>query len=232
MPIKDSVKNKLRIESGNRCAFPGCNEKLVNDTNTRFNFCHIISEKPNGPRYDANYVDYDQEENIILLCATHHADIDKNEDKYTVEVLRDMKNQHKLEVEKATDKNSQCNNIDKEILDLFFKLVKEFSVDNIIEKNDFMSTFKSSFVYDLDTFNEIIDEHICTSYNRKYASEDIMEKIYEIHYSLNNLLTEISLKCHPSQCGLNSVIFEKMDECKILNSRKLIINNIGYLEKL
>jgi hypothetical protein len=39
---------------------------------------HIRSSRPGGPRHVDDYGDFDNYENLILLCPTHHAMIDKN----------------------------------------------------------------------------------------------------------------------------------------------------------
>jgi hypothetical protein len=58
--------------------------------------CHIVAESDNGPRADLT-MPLDRRNsyaNLILLCRIHHKVIDAQEQKYTVEVLRDMKTKH------------------------------------------------------------------------------------------------------------------------------------------
>ena len=82
--------------STNHCAFPGCEEVLIDPKwhGVKGEICHICAASPNGPRYDPNMSD-DQRyafENLILLCPTHHVVIDRLEPHvYTTAVLRDMK---------------------------------------------------------------------------------------------------------------------------------------------
>ena len=90
MGITIPTRNALYAKSGNRCAYTGCNQVLIDDKNNS-NICHIISEKPNGPRHDPNYIDYDNEENLILLCRNHHNEVDTNVEKYSVDILHAMK---------------------------------------------------------------------------------------------------------------------------------------------
>ncbi len=58
--------------------------------------CHIKAEKPDGPRYDASQSGEDRHgfNNLILLCSTHHTEIDTNPEEYTVEKLTEMKLNH------------------------------------------------------------------------------------------------------------------------------------------
>src|ERR1700722_19926070 len=59
MPISDKTRKILWGSSGNRCA--RCRIVMVIDPTSWDTElvvgeeCHIISEKPNGPRYDPNY---------------------------------------------------------------------------------------------------------------------------------------------------------------------------------
>lgn len=89
----------LYAHSGNRCAFPGCNQELVYEENVNIGeICHIYGLNPNSARYiegmDPNYLN--SEMNLILLCPTHHKIIDSkgNEGKYPVQTLLNMKSAH------------------------------------------------------------------------------------------------------------------------------------------
>lgn len=58
--------------------------------------CHIRTASPNGPRYDSIQSDAElnQEQNLLLLCPTHHSLIDQATTEYTVERLRSIKQLH------------------------------------------------------------------------------------------------------------------------------------------
>ena len=87
---------KLFALSGNQCAFPSCSSHLVNKENAKdSNICHIEAAKKDGERFnnsmsDKQRADYD---NLILLCMQHH-DETNDEKVYTVEVLKNMRNNH------------------------------------------------------------------------------------------------------------------------------------------
>ena len=82
--------------SGNQCAFPGCIKTLVNTINAKdSNICHIEAANKGGERYnflmtDEQRADYS---NLIVLCVQHHDETNDIE-KYTVEVLQNMKQKH------------------------------------------------------------------------------------------------------------------------------------------
>lgn len=82
--------------SGNRCAI--CKLELTPDGSqeTLGEIAHIIARSPDGPRGDqALYnTDLDAYENLILLCPTHHTEIDKCADVWSVERLHTIKAEH------------------------------------------------------------------------------------------------------------------------------------------
>jgi len=92
----DQTIKKLFALSGNLCAFPGCNKRLVNSRNAlNSNICHIQAANKGGERYNPKMTDEQRAdyENLILLCPQCH---DKTNDVivYTVEILKEMKQVH------------------------------------------------------------------------------------------------------------------------------------------
>lgn len=82
--------------SGNKCAFPGCEIILVNRDNALdSNICHIEAANEGGERYNEKMTDSERADytNLILLCRHCH---DKTNDVlvYTVDILKQMKNDH------------------------------------------------------------------------------------------------------------------------------------------
>jgi len=97
MAITDKTRKKLWAKSGNRCAI--CKNELFSNSKMEEGAnigeeCHIISSKVNGPRYKIGIHDYDDYDNLILLCRNHHKIIDELTDTYTEEVLRYFKQNH------------------------------------------------------------------------------------------------------------------------------------------
>jgi len=107
MPISIKTRKNLWAKSGNRCSI--CRTKLLseNENNEEYNIgeeCHIISKKPNGPRFKPNLADYDSYNNLILLCRNHHRQIDELIDTYTEEVIRSKKLNHEKWVQNTINK--------------------------------------------------------------------------------------------------------------------------------
>ena len=102
----------LLLRAGNRCALPGCNEVLIapgpdpeNPTITG-EIAHIVAESPDGPRgYDSLPQDQrDDHNNLMLVCPKHHKIIDDKPQYYTVERLRQFKEDHESQAKaSATD---------------------------------------------------------------------------------------------------------------------------------
>lgn len=102
--ISVNTIKSLYSHSGNLCAFQDCNQKLMYDENTNTsNICHINGLNPDSARYDSSLdVEYlNSEANLILLCATHHAIIDANEECFTAEALKQMKAAHESRIASA-----------------------------------------------------------------------------------------------------------------------------------
>jgi len=96
MPFSLPTIKRLFAKSGNQCAFPGCQAKLVIGGTVIAEICHIRARRKNGPRYDPNLSAKERDEcrNLLLLCPTHHTLIDKDAAKFTPELLLDIKEIH------------------------------------------------------------------------------------------------------------------------------------------
>lgn len=90
--------------SGNRCAFPKCTSRLVEEPSGTLvgKVCHIKGKStgPGSKRYDKNQGDEERHGvgNLIALCPTHHDVIDDDEESYTVERLLRMKADHQAKM--------------------------------------------------------------------------------------------------------------------------------------
>ncbi len=107
-PAERTIK-KLFALSGNRCAFPDCSIRIVDESGVvTGEICHIRANNPQGCRFDNTQTDEGRQSysNLILLCRHHHKIIDDAPDIYTDEILQDMKRIHESEFgrgEQATD---------------------------------------------------------------------------------------------------------------------------------
>lgn len=103
--LSKSTKQLVWFKAHGRCAM--CNAALYMDEKTMIKgnmgqYAHIIAAKPDGPRGDNELSSKlaDDPDNIILLCPTHHKIIDDNPNKFTVEYLHWVKNNHENRIER------------------------------------------------------------------------------------------------------------------------------------
>ena len=88
--------------AANRCAFPSCQLDLFIDATETDDEaligeeCHIVARSSHGPRGDSQLTPEQRDKygNLILLCAVHHELVDDQPGEYSVERLRQMKQDH------------------------------------------------------------------------------------------------------------------------------------------
>lgn len=114
-PIPTVVKRLFALSS-NRCAYPNCEEKIVDEYGTVIGeICHIEAAEKGGERYNEFSDDEYRRsfDNLILMCSNHHKKTD-NVNEYTVEKLRKIKAQHEQQNDNSNYKVSE-NIIDQAI---------------------------------------------------------------------------------------------------------------------
>ncbi|MCK4642909.1 SAVED domain-containing protein [bacterium] len=108
---KLDMKTQINIwtKAGGRCEFKGCNKLLWRDNLTftegnYSNIAHIVAVSPAGPRGDKTISEEKVKDisNLMLLCLDHHKLIDDSEGEYTVEVLKQYKEEHEKRIEYLT----------------------------------------------------------------------------------------------------------------------------------
>lgn len=141
----DKTIKRLYGRSGNQCAFPGCNKIMTNSKNAKdSNICHIKAANVGGERYDLKMSDVQRADypNLILLCVQHH-DETNNVDKYTVEVLKEMKSKHESEIVRKLNPN-----LNHSILATVINTVGSIDIDqfkNLEVKNAFNAEDKIAY---------------------------------------------------------------------------------------
>lgn len=93
---RESTKIALALLSQGTCQFEGCGDPLIVDGAIVGQIAHIHSPSPDGPRYDP---DLDPEAaralpNLMYLCGTHHAVVDKKDSEWPADKLQEMKAKH------------------------------------------------------------------------------------------------------------------------------------------
>jgi hypothetical protein len=90
----------LFVKSGGICAFPNCKRELIvkETSDLVAHVAHIVARSDSGPRADPDVLrgERDAYTNLILLCPTHHAQIDSpsGAERWDREALMGMKETH------------------------------------------------------------------------------------------------------------------------------------------
>ncbi|MFQ8638184.1 MAG: HNH endonuclease signature motif containing protein [Acutalibacteraceae bacterium] len=113
MAISQSTLKILWAKSGGLCAFSGCHHELISKTSEDIigHVCHIVAQSATGPRGNPNISqsEIDCEQNLILLCPTHHRIVDTDEITYTIEKLTEIKAAHEQYIYEKIHYGSKWN---------------------------------------------------------------------------------------------------------------------------
>lgn len=99
MRVAERDLKVLWARAAGRCSRPGCAVDCIQfNTNSDFTIlgemAHIIAQSPNGPRGQSS-AGADTYDNLILLCPTHHTEVDASAPgQYSEHTLRTWKRQH------------------------------------------------------------------------------------------------------------------------------------------
>jgi hypothetical protein len=109
MSVSSATKIILAVRSGNHCAYPDCTRTLATedqgaDPVVTGEVAHIAGLRPGAARYDPSMTEDQRNHysNLIYLCGDHHTQIDKQVARFSVERLRQMKEDHERAVQRGT----------------------------------------------------------------------------------------------------------------------------------
>jgi hypothetical protein len=103
MGLSEQDIKKLWGLAAGRCSRPGCEQECIRFLNSDIptvigEMAHVIAKQPAGPRGRPEGGE-DTYENVILLCPTHHTEIDKApEGAFPVALLHEWKRSHEERV--------------------------------------------------------------------------------------------------------------------------------------
>lgn len=214
---KFTTLRALLVKSGNICAFPGCNQPIVDaDHNFVAQVCHIEAAEVGGERY--NYESNDDYRrsfnNLILLCYRHH--VETNDIiKFPTEKMKEIKLLHEKSFTAKPFKIDESH---------MYKLISE--MEHFWQRvSDSQKTAQESHEYPVEistqnSFFEILDKI-------KDEVKWIMETFDEIDKSFERLPTD--LKSLFDNVGLD---FDKVHSIpyyeKKFESRMWETRNIGF----
>ncbi len=173
-----AVIKRLFALSGNRCAYPECHEKIVDEHGTVIGeICHIEAAEEGGERYNVNSNDEYRRsfENLILMCSNHHKKTD-NIIVYDAVKLRQFKVQHESQ-------NNNLYQVSDEIINQ--------SIKNLMKQENLNSGSGSQF-NNLAT-NQNIGTQIGIQNNFHNTSKDALsiDGIRHINQNFKNIIDTI-----------------------------------------
>ncbi len=206
MAIKSRTRKVLWAKSGNRCAL--CRLELVQDIEGSDNLilgeeCHIISGKENGPRgkIGSNNRNFDDYDNLILLCTNDHTRIDSLTEIYDKEKLKKIKFDHEewvkatLSIDPLYFTNDKFKVISLKRMKTGKELVSIFDGSHATLFDDSTINSKENIIPDLfDNLKEYVEVFDLMSFKEKAVlGDDLDETIKEIE-QLGFLLFAIKRK--------------------------------------
>jgi hypothetical protein len=105
--IEQKEMKILLLQSGGRCAFPGCSKFLVQEGSVGDapsiigEIAHIVAERREGPRGRHELTDEERNShrNLVLLCREHHKIVDDQPLTYSIPILREIKASHEAKIQ-------------------------------------------------------------------------------------------------------------------------------------
>ena len=131
MPISEQDIKKLWGLAAGRCSNPECGTDCIKYFGSDFavigEMAHVIAKKPKGRRGIVGGGS-DSYDNLILLCPTHHTEIDKApEGTFPVEILHQWKDVHERRVRDALSAKSYSTK--QELFrDIHFLLIDNYQI--------------------------------------------------------------------------------------------------------
>lgn len=203
------VLRELYLKSGNQCAFPGCNNPLIdNEGNFIGQVCHIEAAETRGERFNSNMTNEERRsfENLILLCYEHHV-VTNNVNKYPVSVLKRMKREHEDKFSSVIQK-MRNSVIDYGIVNQFSKVV---------------TCKRLSDVMDYGCTDEENQE------NAKILNV-LIDKLIDVPFETRTLLNIMVARSFDDRCGTCIVPLHEIEAATGKNS-SYILNHIEILNR-
>lgn len=114
------TKRVLAQRAGGRCSFPGCDKLcwLPGEGPTKAATigiaAHICAAGKGGKRYDESQTKEERKSinNAIFMCQNHATEIDTDEDRFTVPILKEWKERHESQISGQADEKWLLPRID------------------------------------------------------------------------------------------------------------------------
>lgn len=218
--FRKKTKDLLAKRAGFLCSNPECKNQTVGPSSLEASSinlgvaAHISAASPKGARYNSQISDSERItiDNGIWLCSNCSILIDRDKDKYTMELLYEWKKKRELEVS-ITLKSNESNNTNAKTVRKnqlnktlqFRKKLKLISGINFGESVDILKKNDNDFIqfiipYSIEIFHNSIE---CFLKFKNYLSSECKVKIETISEEL--LQEEDDLKSHIAISVVNQV---------------------------
>ena len=246
MAITNKTRKTLWARSGNCCSM--CRTELVaerNENDKNLNIgdeCHIISERPTGPRYISDYgKNFDDYENLILLCKNHHRTIDELWETYTADLLRVVKTNHekwiRTTIDNAKNKAKEKTKLlprltsGKQIVDIILE-AHAYQFDHCEFNSQDEADFVSSFLQNLQDWGEVsgfsefeIGRQVQLGYDLNKEIEELEKRGFFLFGERRNARMTNSNKDNLGVWNLATLIVLRQDNPAIINAESLVVQN-------
>lgn len=202
--FRQKVKNDIAKHVNYRCSNPNCRVPTVSKTkhggtSSIGEVAHICAASPGGPRYDSSMTSEERKsiENALWLCSNCATEIDRDEQRYTVSILKQWKRQ--AEDSARSEKGRPLPSSDETINtlttaftgnhnDLPARAVHNIhaAVENTYEKLDSRFSVSSSRVDESIHFNILAKEEVSVEFRISGASKDEFISQYQSFFDHGN----------------------------------------------
>ena len=193
----------LYMLSGAKCA--KCNTPLYitkadGNVSNLSEMAHIRGEKPDSARYDKTMTDEERQSyaNLMVMCPKCHKEIDDDEQKYTVNMLKQMKAEHEQEIINTLE--NSIYNVTSEELALTIKFLSKSCTADIanddytvitpqdkINKNNLSPQIANRIKMGLAVFH-LIKDYINKQTNIDFSFAENLKKCFvEKYLELKNI---------------------------------------------
>lgn len=138
MGISVKTRKLLWGKAANRCSMSDCRRELIMDETETDDYsvvgeeCHIVARENDGPRGESKLTKEDRDlyGNLVLMCNIHHKLIDDQPNTYTVEWLKEIKQEHELWVKDNLNPKNDSLKVDLLYSSYIDEWCKRIDIDN------------------------------------------------------------------------------------------------------
>ncbi len=189
MGITNPEIKKLYGLAAGRCSI--CKINVFDNKVHIGEMAHIIAKNLNGARGKEDLsINRNSYDNLILLCANHHTEVDQNPSYYTVEVLHRIKSEHENEVASLFESPKEREN-DISFLRLFMRFVPFTQLRYFTERLPFSVDLRLCTVGDMFNAHCIDNPHLYPLNDQNLQTQ--FQAFIENYYALWSVISGFTI---------------------------------------